>query len=123
MILKLIVILIILSPLFNGITYLFVSNHPKSPYSDLAKYKEIDDNYQYKNKQAGVVYITIGFIIGIFLIAVCFLFNFFETLPIFTLIFACLILSFLIEQILCDTLLQVRFTMDEYDDENNSKDD
>lgn len=121
MILKLIVILIILSPVFNGITYLFVSNHPEPPYSDLAKYKKITDDYKYKNKQAGIVYITVGGIIGLFFTMICFLFHFFETLPIFTVVFASILISFLVEQILCDTLLQVRFTMDHYDQENEEK--
>ena len=50
MLTKILMILLIISPCCNGLTYLFVSNFPMNPYCKVAKYKNIDDDYKYKNK-------------------------------------------------------------------------
>ena len=96
MLIKIIMIILILSPICNGITYLFVSNHPSSPYCTVAKYKTLDDTYKYKNKQAGIVYICLGFIIALFLLLLCFLYNFFDSINPISKIFGLYIIIFLI---------------------------
>ena len=118
MLIKIFIILLILSPICNGITYLFVSNHPTMPYRKVAKYQDLE-NYQYKNKQAGIVYIVLGGIIGAFLLILNICFHFFSNLPPYTVIALHVILIILTEQVLCDTILNVRFTLDEIDEENS----
>lgn len=116
MILKILTILILLSTLCKGITYFFVSKYPTSPYCDFAKYQTLDNNYTYKNKQAGKVYMVIGGTIGCFFILMGYLFHFFDCLPPYTLILGSFLLSFLLESVLCDTLLHVRFTLDKMEE-------
>lgn len=121
MLIKIIMIILILSPICNGITYLFVSNHPSSPYCTVAKYKTLDDTYKYKNKQAGIVYICLGFIIALFLLLLCFLYNFFDTINPISKIFGLYIIIFLIENIIFDTLLNIKFQLKNFE-ENFKKD-
>lgn len=120
MILKILTILILLSPLCKGITYYFVSHYKWKPYCDFAKYQTIDDAYVYKNQQAAKVYCSVGGVISLFLILIGCLFHLFDTLPPYTLILGSFLISFLLESVLCDTLLNVRFTLDkmEENDEN-----
>lgn len=117
MLTKILIILLIISPCCNGLTYLFVSNFPMNPYCKVAKYKNIDDDYKYKNKQAGIVYTILGLIIAMFLLVLCFLYDFFYLIdPLIKLVGLYLIIH-LVEAILFDTILALKFY--QQNDEND----
>lgn len=115
MIINIIMILLIISPICNGITYLFVSKHSNHPYDYFAKFKNVNDNYEYKNKQAGIIYIGLGLIIGLFFILLCILYNFFLNISIFLRIFGLYFIIYLLETIIFDTILNIKFQLENGD--------
>lgn len=121
MIIKIIMILLILSPFCNGLTYLFVSKHPITPYCNVAKYKDINDDYTYKNHEAGIVYIILGGIIGCFFLLICFLYNFFDGINVALRIFGFYIIISLIETVLFDTILNMKFELKNYEENSKNK--
>ena len=123
MIATIIIILLILSPFCNGITYLFVSKFPMNPYCKFAKFKDIQnkEEYQYKNKQAGILYCVLGFIVSVFLIFICYLNNFFIETNIVFRIFAFYFIIFLIETTLFDTVLDVKFQFKNFEENDEKK--
>ena len=113
MIIKMIMILLVISPLCNGITYYFVSNHPTKPYIKFAKFKNIDDDYKQKNKKAAIVYCVLGLIILLFMSLMFYLYNFFEGVNVVLKIFGIYLFITIMEQGLFDTVINLRFQMEE----------